>query len=125
MASKYWIKLWHDILDDPKMGGMEDRLWRRTIEMFLLAGEHQTGGILPPVSEMAWRLHLSPTALSNDMDKLIELGIITDAGEGMYIITNFTERQKPIDKKIYNRLRRAQEDQSPEAFRKSWLKEEE
>ena len=25
MASRYWIKLYHEILDDPKMGRLTDR----------------------------------------------------------------------------------------------------
>ena len=29
---KYWIKLYHEILDDPKMGRLSDRTWRRTNE---------------------------------------------------------------------------------------------
>ena len=43
MGAKFWIKLYHEILDDPKMGRMPDRLWRRTIELFLLAGELDGG----------------------------------------------------------------------------------
>jgi len=39
MTGNYWIKLYIEILHDAKMGAMSDRLWRRTIEMFLLAGE--------------------------------------------------------------------------------------
>lgn len=30
--ANYWIKLYHEILDDPLMATMPDRLWRRTIE---------------------------------------------------------------------------------------------
>jgi len=29
MGSPYWIKLYHEILNDPKMGRLPDRLWRR------------------------------------------------------------------------------------------------
>ena len=39
MPSKYWIKLYHEVLDDPKMARLPDRLYRRCIEVFLLAGK--------------------------------------------------------------------------------------
>ena len=35
MSSFYWIKLYHEVLDDPKMALLPDRLWRRTIELFI------------------------------------------------------------------------------------------
>lgn len=57
MAAKYWIKLYHEILHDPKMGRLPDNLWRRCIELFLLAGElgaevdEDDKGHLPPPPE--------------------------------------------------------------------------
>ena len=30
-SNNYWMKLWFDILRDPKMGMLPDRLWRRVI----------------------------------------------------------------------------------------------
>ena len=56
MASKYWIKLYHEILDDPKMGRLPDALFRRAIEFFLIAGERGREGDLPPLADIAWRL---------------------------------------------------------------------
>ena len=46
MASKYWIKLYYEILDDPKLGKLTDWLFRRAIELFLLAGENDNDGLL-------------------------------------------------------------------------------
>jgi hypothetical protein len=47
MANTFWIKLYLEILDDPKMGALSDRLYRRAIEMFLMAGELENKGYLP------------------------------------------------------------------------------
>ena len=44
MASRYWIKLYHEILEDPKMGRLSDRQFRRVIELFLLAGDCEMDG---------------------------------------------------------------------------------
>jgi len=45
--SKLWIKLYHEILDDPKMCKLSDRLYRRVMELFLLAGETNKGEPYP------------------------------------------------------------------------------
>ena len=58
MASYYWAKFYIEILDDPKMGRLPDRLWRRTCELILLAKERAIDGSLPPLHDMAWRLRL-------------------------------------------------------------------
>ncbi|NLS78954.1 MAG: hypothetical protein GXY76_17015 [Chloroflexi bacterium] len=89
---KYWIKLYHEILDDPKMGRLSDRLFRRCIEMFLLAGKHDEDGSLPKLDEMAWMLRLGVEELRADVDALAEQGIITKDEDG-YFVTHFAERQ--------------------------------
>jgi DNA repair exonuclease SbcCD nuclease subunit len=95
MASKYWIKLYHEILDDHKMGRMPDRLWRRTIELFLIAGEHDLEGELPCLEDIAWRLRLDEEELRDDLAYLQNLGIIT-IEDGIYIVEKFAERQSAM-----------------------------
>jgi hypothetical protein len=56
MKTRFWIKLYLEILDDPKMGQLPDGLWRSAIELFLLAGENGNDGLLQPVTDLAWRL---------------------------------------------------------------------
>ena len=58
-TKRFWIKLYLEILDDPKMGLLPDWLWRRAIELFLLAGENGNDGLLQPVTDLAWRLRVS------------------------------------------------------------------
>jgi hypothetical protein len=95
MASKYWIKLYHEILDDPKMGRMPDRLWRRTIELFLLAGELDEEGLLPEVRDMAWRLRLDDDSLSDDLS-LLETYKIVHRENNRYVVTKFADRQSAM-----------------------------
>ncbi|MCK4830438.1 hypothetical protein KA005_82735, partial [bacterium] len=95
MKSKYWIKLWHEILDDPKMGRMTDRLFRRTIQLFLIAGELEMDGYLPPVSDIAWRLRLSEEELETDLADLASMGIV-NKNNGNWHITNFEKRQEAV-----------------------------
>jgi len=96
VASKYWLKLYYEILDDPKMGRLPDKQWRRVIEFFLMAGEVDQEGILPPPADMAWRLRITEDELMDTLMELENIGILTDAGEH-WIVTRFAARQAPVD----------------------------
>ena len=95
MASRYWIKLYHEILDDPKMGRLPHRTWRRAIEMFLLAGDCEDDGRLPDVGDIAWRLRADPDELAEDFQRLAEVEIIAQDEAGWYVV-HFSERQAPV-----------------------------
>lgn len=95
MASKYWIKLYHEILDDPKMGRLRDRLWRRVIECFLLAGELEEDGWLPPLADMAWRLRADAEQLETELAELAAVGIL-EMREGRWFVSKFAERQAAL-----------------------------
>ena len=95
MASKYWIKLYHEILHDPKMGKLPDGVWRRAIEMFLLAGELDDDGQLPPIADMAWTLRLDEGVLRKDLDALVEAEIVIET-DGHWVVTHFATRQARV-----------------------------
>lgn len=92
MASNFWIKLYHEILHDPKMTEMSDSLWRRTIELFLLAGETDKDGLLPPIEEIAWFLRGHTEAIKYELGELARIGILTETPDG-WKVTNFSTRQ--------------------------------
>ena len=98
MASKYWIKLYHEILDDHKMGMLPDHLYRRVIELFLLAGEFERDGELPSLDAMAWRLRVEPESLQSDLELLKQKRIVSLQGD-TWIVTKFAERQAPVSGK--------------------------
>ena len=100
-----WIKLYHEILSDPKMGRMSDKLFRRTIEFFLLAGKEDRGGMLPDIDDIAWSLHISPKEVQTVINSLMKLNIVEEKIDPMqqysdnefqkrYIVKHFAERQK-------------------------------
>lgn len=95
MPSHYWIKLYHEILDDPKMGRLPDHLWRRVVEMFLLAGDYHDEAFLPPVGDMAWRLRCSEEELLADLTALAEIDILEER-DGRWYVTHFSERQAAV-----------------------------
>lgn len=95
MKSYYWIKLYHEVLDDPKMGRLSDHLWRRVIELFLLAGETNQKGLLPPISDVAWKLRTNDEELLADLKALEEIGIVAQT-EARWLVVKFAERQAPV-----------------------------
>lgn len=103
MASRYWIKFYIEILDDPKMGRLSDRLWRRASELFLLAGENGDDGALPSFSDMAWRLRLNEAELLKDLQELEDIGIVVFNEH--WHVTNFAKRS-PTTESRWQRLRR-------------------
>lgn len=105
MSSKYWIKLYHEMLHDPKMGRMSDHLYRRTIELFLMAGEEAKDGQLPSLDNMAWIFRVDPDELETDLVELQKVGILSSMN-GEWYVTNFTKRQEPMDKSEYMQRKR-------------------
>ena len=101
MASKYWIKMYHEILDDPKMGRLPCNLWRRFFECCLMAGEKDEAGFLPELSDMAWRFRVDERTLHQELTALSEQGLIIlkeyNPFEARWFIVNFEKRQKPSD----------------------------
>ena len=60
MSVNYYVKLRHSFLEDPTIARLDNRLWRRYIELTLLAGkfngEEEKTGVLPGIEDIAWHL---------------------------------------------------------------------
>lgn len=87
---RYWIKLYIELLDDLKMGRLPDHIWRRAVELFLLAGEVDADGLLPPIEDMAWRLRTDPEEVLQTLRTL--RGIVDETPSG-WLVRNFKSRQ--------------------------------
>ena len=111
MATKYWIKLYHETLHDPKVARLPDNLWRRFIECLLFAGEENDNGRLPPSGDMSWTLQRDEETLIAEFDQLARYGLLdhrTDnvLDNGYWLVVNFGKRQMPLTKADYmQRLR--------------------
>lgn len=103
----HWIKLYCEILHDPKMGKMSDHLWRRCIEIFLLAGEIGKDGALPTEEDMAYILRCKPSELTTDIAKLRGVGIV-ELVDNRWVVSKFAYRQAPSDAAIRMRNYREQ-----------------
>jgi len=96
MKSKFWIKLWHETLDDDKVGMLSDKLFRRLIQCFLLAGIEDRGGFLPNLSRIAWRMHIPSDEVQSDLVELQSNGFL-DFVDDRWYVKNFSKRQANID----------------------------
>ena len=97
MASYYWAKVWIEILYDYKMATLSDHLWRRTIELVLLAKEKNADGYLPKLEEMAFKLgRMSPEILEAELNDLANIEIAERRQDGWYLI-NFDKRQGKME----------------------------
>ena len=90
--SYYWIKLYHEIIDDPKMATLPDNLWRRVIELFLLAGRHNQDGQLPDSKCIAWELRMSQDDTEAELQALAKVGIVSRNDTGWFV-NQFASRQ--------------------------------
>ncbi len=89
---RFWIKLELKTLHDPIMGQMPNYLWRRVIELLMLAGENGDDGLLQPVIDLAWQLHTSVSDMDNSLRTLAELGVVNETPQG-WVVTGFKESQ--------------------------------
>ena len=90
----YWIKLYLEILDDSKMAVLPDRLWRRVIELFLMAGRCNQDGALPETRQLAWTLRFPVDDLEMELQQIASTGIIQKTIGGWFI-PKFAKRQSP------------------------------
>lgn len=95
MATKYWIKLYIEILHDPKMIRLSDSLFSLTIKLFLVAGEYDDGGYLPPIDDIAIILRADAESLETEMIELQRVGILSTVG-GRWMVSKFAERQAAV-----------------------------
>jgi DnaD/phage-associated family protein len=92
MASKYWLKLYYEMLDDPKVMTLRPALRWRFIEACLLAGDTDEGGFLPTTRNYAWRVRDSFEVVETELQELAENGLLS-RDDGRWLVTKFADRQ--------------------------------
>lgn len=70
------IRLSGKILDDPKVGTLSDRLYRRYIEFLLIAAGNDRIGYLPDIETLEWWTRVSVEDLWNDISELLDGGLL-------------------------------------------------
>lgn len=97
-TSMPWVKLYTELLDDPKLGKLPDLAKLRFIQMLLIAGECDMNGCLmngdQPLTadEIAWRLRIDGKTFADELATLLAAGLVEQC-DGAYCIKNFAKRQ--------------------------------
>lgn len=88
------MKLYLEVLEDPKLATLPDRLWRRVIEIFIIAKKNNQDGALPETDIMAWMLRTNIEDLIMELSQIEKTGIIQQTA-GRWFVTDFVKRQGP------------------------------
>ena len=95
MASKYWLKLFHETIYDPKVMMMSPGARLRFYECLCLAGDYDRGGELPEVQHMAFVFRVTEDQLISELKELVTSGIFDLVGN-TYTIRKFGDRQSAM-----------------------------
>lgn len=92
-----WVKLYTEIIHDPKFGRLPTNAKLLFIELLCITGEYDTdrNGMLPELEDIAWTLRYDEEQLATDMAVLERVGMVQHTDSG-WRVTNFKSRQAPI-----------------------------
>lgn len=93
-----WVKLYTEMLDDPKVGFLSEGAQLLFVKLILLAGECDAEGYVAngddPLSpeQIAWRLRIPLDQIEQRLSELTGARLIEDC-DGILLVANFQERQ--------------------------------
>lgn len=74
-----WIKLHRQLLDNEEFACLPVASRALAPLVWILASESETGGELPSLPKMAWRLRMSESELTDALEPLVSVGFVEDA----------------------------------------------
>lgn len=77
-----WLRLYDDVLDDPKVQRLPAHLFKAWINLLCLANKSDERGTLPCTEDIAFRLRLKPSEAERIMDALEQAGLMERAETG-------------------------------------------
>ena len=99
-----YIKVYTKVLDNPKVGRLDDKTWRIMMELFLIAGDTFDDGKLPDLATLSWLLRRPEKELKTALSKLEKIGTITLSGDNA-TVTNFVKYQN-TNQTAYDRVKK-------------------
>jgi hypothetical protein len=113
MSGMPWIKIYTDMLDDFKVMQLTDAQKWRFVQLILLAATCDAEGAIvtgdsPVTPELiSKRLYCDLKTLKKDIEKLLELGLVTYDGN-ILVISKFADRQGPTQEEKRKQWRERQ-----------------
>lgn len=96
MASKYWLKLFHETIYDPKIMMRSPGARLRWYECLCLAGDYDKDGELPCIENMVYVFRIEEKQLLDELNELTKTGLVIFEN-GVYFIKNWHSRQMAMD----------------------------
>lgn len=93
MSSRHWEKLWHEIIDDIKLGPLPAELKWRFVQLIVVAGIAGEGGLLPDLPDLAFRLRLTEEQLRSDLPTLARRELVELTADGRWLVSGYNRRQ--------------------------------
>lgn len=92
-----WLRLYSEMLDDPKIQRLPPPLFKTWINLLCLANKNETNrGELPCIEDIAFCLRISEEDATSALQTLIQKGLIENRGDG-FTPRNWTKRQPESD----------------------------
>ena len=88
-----WMKLYYNTLENPAIGKLSDHLYRRFMELYMIAGRESENGVLPCAEHLAWSLRASVKDIEATLSVLTEQGLL-EINDGRYCFPDFQEQQE-------------------------------
>lgn len=92
-----WLRLYDDVLDDPKVQRLSSRMFRHWVQLLCLANKGSVRGRIPKdIEAIAFRLRVRKTDAVLTLSTLLSLQLLVETSTD-YIPHNWDERQKKSD----------------------------
>lgn len=82
-----WLRLYHSTLDDPKVQGLPDPLFKFWINVLICASENHHRGVLPPIETIARKLGAHRPRVRRSIDFLAGVGLL-EKRDDKYVVCN-------------------------------------
>lgn len=89
-----WFRLYDDVVDDPKVQRLAPDVFRAWVNLLCVASKN--GGILPPISDISYRLRIDETEVKRFIETLCETQLF-DTKNGEISPHNWESRQFTSD----------------------------
>src|ERR1700741_1513753 len=92
-----WCRLYGEMLDDPKVGTLDDAGFRTWVELLMVATKADAGGntkLTADESSINWSLRRNASVT---LQVLLQRELVTLNGDGEIVITEWEKRQKKSD----------------------------
>lgn len=111
--SRVWVKLYTEMLHDPKVGQLSDGAYRLFVELILIAGKVDLEGVTDTPENIAWELRKDLDTLNELLDELLDTGLVIGDPNHFIIVKSFKKRQPETT--VNERVKRHREKKKEEA----------